>query len=343
MIWNMDGSTSLLAQGLLSNPMVMMFCLVVAIPIVFMSVFGLIQDLRKQEVKRVDDRLMGKTPKRGEKSEDELRKSLIKKQALAGAGTGFLKSFGQFKPIEKLQTACMQADLDWNAARVVFRLLVASAGTFFLGLMVVGPGRAAILALPILCGPIVYIYFRKKRRLQALVEQLPEVFEALVGALRAGQSLPTAIGLVAGELPEPSRTEFGLVYQEQNLGIPIEDALGNMRQRLDQMDISFFVTAVQIQKQSGGNLAEVLENIGSIIRARIQLFGQVRVLTAEGRMSGIILLALPPVMILVMMFMNPDYASKLTDTDIGHKLLIGAGVAEFLGWAMIRKIIDIKV
>lgn len=343
MISNIAGSTSLLAQGILSNPLVMMFFVVVSVPIVFISVFGLLQDLRKQETKRVDDRLMGKTPKRGQKSEEDLRKSLIKKQALASAGGGFLKTFGQFKPIENLQTACLQADLDWNAARLVFRLSVASIGVFCVGSMVFGLAKAALIAVPVLLGPIMYIRFRRKRRLHALVEQLPEVFEALVGALKAGQSLPSAIGMVAEELPEPSRTEFGLVYQEQNLGISLEDALGNMRTRLDQMDVSFFVTAVQIQKQTGGDLAEVLENIGAIIRSRIQLFGQVAVLTAEGRMSGVILLALPPVMILVMIFMNPDYASKLTDTDMGNKMLIYSAVSELLGWAMIRKIIDIQV
>ena len=343
MIWNTAGSTALLAQGILSNPMVMMFFIVVSIPIVFISVFGLIQDLRKQEAKRVDDRLMGKTPKQGQKSEDELRKSLIKKQALASAGGGFLKSFGKFKPIENLQTACLQADLDWNAARLVFRLMVASIGVFCVGTMVFGVAKAALIAVPVLVGPIMYIRFRKKRRLHALVDQLPEVFEALVGALKAGQSLPSAIGMVAAELPEPSRTEFGLVYQEQNLGISLEDALGNMRTRLDQMDISFFVTAVQIQKQTGGDLAEVLENIGAIIRARIELFGQVAVLTAEGRMSGVILLALPPVMVVVMIFMNPVYAAKLTETDMGNKMLIFSAVSEVLGWLMIKKIVDIQV
>ncbi len=337
-------SMSLIAQNILRNPSVMMFVLIVAIPVVLMSVFGLVRDLRKQESKRVDDRLMGRTARKDQRSDEDIRKSLVKKSALAEAGGGFLKSFGSFRPIDNLQKACFQADLDWNAARLVLRLSIASGGVILVLLLVdVSILRAMIVGLPILLGPIMYIRWQRKRRLHALVEQLPEVFDAIVAALRAGQSLPSAIGVVSEQLPEPSRTEFGMVYYEQNLGVRMEDALGHMRDRLDQMDVNFFVTAVQIQKSAGGDLAEVLEKIGGIIRDRIKLFGQVKVLTAEGRMSGAVLLVLPPFMLLVMMVINPTYADKLLQNDLGHKMLIGAGVMELLGWAMIRKIITIEV
>ncbi len=338
--------SSIIAAIILNNPIVMLFVLIVAIPVVIMSLFTLFRDLRKQEAKRVDDRLMGKTTRRADqRSQEEIQKSLIRKSALASQGSkGLLNSIASFQPVDNLQKMCYQADLDWNAARLVYRLGFASIGVIVvLFLLQVGIGRALIVGLPIFFGPIAYISYRKKRRLYALVEQLPEVFDAIVGALRAGQSLPAAIGVVAEQLPEPSRTEFGMVYYEQNLGIRIEDALGNMRDRLDQMDVSFFVTAVQVQKTAGGDLAEVLEKISTIIRDRIKLFGQVRVLTAEGRMSGIILLGLPPLMLLVMMVLNPEYASKLLEDEMGNKMLIGAGVAEVLGWAMIRKIITIEV
>ena len=257
----------------------------------------LIRNLRRQEDKRVDDRLMGvsRAPKKG-KSDSDIRKSLVKKSAIA-AGSGFLKGLGRFKPVGNLQKACYQADLDWNAAHVVTRLFVGSLVAMFV-LHVVGftPVRAVLLGGLVLVLPIMYVYYMKKRRLNALIDQLPEVFDAIVGALRAGQSLPAAIGVVSEQLPEPARTEFGLVYQEQNLGVPLEDALNNMRGRLNQMDVSFFVTAVLVQKSTGGDLAEVLDNIGEIIRSRIKLFGQVRALTAEGRLSGWVLMALPPMM-----------------------------------------------
>jgi tight adherence protein B len=340
----MMGWSGLIAQGVLQNPLVMTLILVLAIPVVLVSVVSLVLDMRKQESRRVDDRLMGRSSRKDQRSDEDIRKSLIKKSALASAGGGTMKSLGSFRPIDHLQKACYQADLDWNAARLVVRLgLVAVGIAVILIITGMGPLRALIVSVPVFVGPIMYVFMRKRRRLYALVEQLPEVFDSIVGALRAGQSLPAAIGVVAEQLPEPSRTEFGMVYYEQNLGVRLEDALGNMRDRLNQMDVSFFVTAVQIQKSAGGDLAEVLEKIGSIIRDRIKLFGQVRVLTAEGRMSGIILLGLPPFMLLVMMVLNPVYANKLIQEPTGHQLLIVAGVMEVLGWAMIRKIISIEV
>jgi len=285
---------------------------------------------------------VSRAPKKG-KSDTEIRKSLIKKSAIA-AGSGFLKRMGRFKPIDNLQKACYQADLDWNAAHVVVRLLVGSVVAIFV-LHVVGVEvvRAVLLGSLVIVLPIMYVRFMKKRRLNALIDQLPEVFDAIVGALRAGQSLPAAIGVVSEQLPEPARTEFGLVYQEQNLGVRLEDALNNMRYRLNQMDVSFFVTAVLVQKSTGGDLAEVLDNIGGIIRARIKLFGQVRALTAEGRLSGWVLMALPPAMMLVLLFINPEYANRLLQTTLGNQLLWGAAVSQLFGLIMIKKIVTIEV
>lgn len=332
-----------LAQSSLSNPTVMMIVGILGVAAIVIGLANLFRDVKKGEGKRVDDRLMGVSKAKGAKSTDEVRASLVKKSAIA-AGGGIIKLLSGFKPIGNLQKSCFQADLDWNAARLVVRLAFAALLTVFL-LMVMGVDvlRAGIVGAVVVAGPIMYILYLKKRRLNKLIEQLPEVFDALVSALRAGQSLPAAIGLVAEQLPEPAHTEFALVYQEQNLGVPIEDAMGNMRTRLNQMDVSFFVTAVQVQKQAGGDLAEVLENIGDIIRARIKLFGQVSALTAEGRLSGWILMALPPIMLFVLLFLNPSYANRLLETDLGHKMLWGAAISQFFGLLMIKKIVQIDV
>ncbi len=340
-----SGYQMLIGQGgeLLRHPQVMIVVGILGVAALVMGLSNLFRDLRRKEAKRVDDRLMGVARKAASKSEEEIRASLIKKSAIA-AGGGFLRALSKFRPIDNFQKACFQADLDWNAARIVARLVFAAVATGFVLVVVgVGPVQSAVAAVAVGVVPILYVYYRKKRRLEALIEQLPDVFDAIVAALRAGQSLPNAIGLVANQLPEPSHTEFSLVYQEQNLGIPIEEALGNMRQRLRQMDVSFFVTAVQVQKQSGGDLAEVLDNIGTIIRARIKLFGQVKALTAEGRLSGWILMALPPIMLVVILLMNPSYAKRLTHTEVGHYLLAGAAVSQLVGLVMIKKIVEIEV
>lgn len=337
-------SIQLAAQDFFRNPQIMIVVGILGVAALVLGLSNLIRDLRRQETKRVDDRLMGVSPKRkGGKSTEEIQASLIKKSAIA-AGGGFLRAVSKFKPIDNLQKACYQAALDWNAARLVTRLAFAAVASAFLLLVVLDWRlRALGVAAGVFWVPIMYVSYRKKKRIEELVEQLPDVFDALVSALRAGQSLPNAIGLVADQLPEPSHTEFSLVYQEQNLGVPIEEALGNMRTRLHQMDVSFFVTAVQIQKQSGGDLAEVLENIGTIIRERIKLFGQVQALTAEGRLSGWILMALPPIMLLVILFLNPDYGKILLFTEIGRYLIGGAAVSQLLGLIMIRKIVQIEV
>jgi tight adherence protein B len=285
------------------------------------------------------------TQRKGEKSQDEVRKSLIKRSAIeAATRRGFAKSLSNAGPVDKLQQMCFQADLDWNAARVVSRtLIVAVIVGFMLNVVGVDLIRSSVVGVVILLSPFGYVWWRKKKRLEALVEQLPEVFDSIVRALRAGQSLPASIGVAAEQLPEPSRTEFSRVYQEQNLGVPMEDALMNMRKRLNQMDVSFFVTAVLVQKQSGGDLAEVLDNIGGVIRDRVKLFGQVKALTAEGRLSGWVLMALPPVMLLVLLFMNPRYINTLLNHDSGWTILGVAAFWQFLGYLMIRKIVDIEV
>ncbi|MFQ6049081.1 MAG: type II secretion system F family protein, partial [Phycisphaerae bacterium] len=158
-----------------------------------------------------------------------------------------------------------------------------------------------------------------------------------------GHSLASGIQLVSQQMPDPAGTEFGRVFYEQNLGIKVEEALKNMADRVDMLDVRFFVTAVLIQRQTGGDLAEVLDKIGSVIRDRIQLFGQVKALTAEGRLSGWTLLALPVLVFFVELYVNPSYASMLLYDRTGRLLLVVAVVMQLMGMAMIRKIVNIKV
>jgi len=145
------------------------------------------------------------------------------------------------------------------------------------------------------------------------------------------------------QMPAPIATEFAQVYHEQNLGVKIEDALQSMANRVDSLDVRFFVTAVMIQRQTGGDLAEVLDKISSVIRERIELAGLVRGLTAEGRLSGWVLFSLPICVFLAMMKLNPSYASVLFDDPRGQIMLMIAGGMQLMGIAMIRWIVNIKV
>ena len=184
---------------------------------------------------------------------------------------------------------------------------------------------------------------RKQKRIRKFVDAMPEAVELIGRALRAGHGLASGLHLVAEEMRGPIADEFGRVFEEQNLGIPIELSLRNMADRIPVMDVRFFVIAVIIQRATGGDLAEVLDKIGRLIRQRYELLGHVRALTAEGRLSGIVLLALPPGLLAFLSFSNYGYISPLFTTSVGTKMLVITGVLQLLGAWMINKIVAIKV
>ncbi len=144
-------------------------------------------------------------------------------------------------------------------------------------------------------------------------------------------------------MTDPIKSEFVKVFEEQNLGIPLEEALLNMVKRVPNMDLKFFATAIILQRTTGGDLAEILDKIGELIRERFKIFGQIQALTGEGRISGIVLLALPPVLFAAVYRLNPDYMKVLFEDPLGIKMLVGAIILQLFGALMIRKIINIKV
>jgi tight adherence protein B len=162
-------------------------------------------------------------------------------------------------------------------------------------------------------------------------------------ALRAGHSLGAGMHLVAEEMPPPIADEFGRVFEEQNLGIPIEEAMRSMCERVPNLDLRFFVTSVAIQRQTGGDLAEILDKIGYVVRERFRILGQVKALTGEGRLSGIVLIALPFALFGFMLNVKPDYVEALWTTELGKKMSLFAIIAQILGALVIRKIVNIKV
>lgn len=205
--------------------------------------------------------------------------------------------------------------------------------------VVLGPVMAAFLAFL----PIVWLLFRRKRRLKKFAAQLPEALELIARALRAGHSLAAGFSLVAGEMSDPIGGEFSRTFEEQNLGKPLEEALTDLTKRVPNLDLKFFATAIILQRQTGGDLAEILDKIGHLIRERFKIWGQVQALTGEGRLSGIVLLALPPALFAVVYRMNPDYLMLLFTDPLGKKMLVGGIVTQLLGALMIRKIVNIRV
>ena len=205
---------------------------------------------------------------------------------------------------------------------------------------------AATVPLPgFLAGslPMLWIFWRRKKRLKAFGAQLPDSLEMIARALRAGQSLAFGFNAVAAEMPAPIGREFGRAYEEQNLGIALDDSLRAMCKRVPNLDLRFFVTAVVLQRQTGGDLSEIFDKIGALIRDRFRILGAVQALTGEGRLSGVVLMALPLVLFVAVYQLNPTYVSMLWTDPMGKKMLAGAIVMQVLGAIVIKKIVDIKV
>jgi tight adherence protein B len=222
--------------------------------------------------------------------------------------------------------------------------LVTAAIAGFLTFMFV-PQRFAPLVAAVVGGliPILWIMQRRGARMRRFEEQFPEALDLLSRAIRAGHALQTALGMVADELPDPVGPEFKKTFEQQNFGLPLRDVLNELAMRVSVLDVRFFVTAVLIQRDTGGNLAEILDNLAHVVRERFKIRRQVRVHTAHGRFTGFVLLALPAALAIALTFINPEHMQTLFRERTGQMMLIGAMVLQTIGFFWIRKVIKIEV
>ncbi len=190
-----------------------------------------------------------------------------------------------------------------------------------------------------------YVWLRTKRtqRMKKFEEQFPEALDLLSRAIRAGHAFQTAMGMVADELPSPVGVEFKKAFEQQNFGLPLRDVLDEMAERVPILDVKFFVTAVTIQRETGGNLAEILDNLAHVVRERFKILRQVRVHTAHGRFTGYVLMALPASLAVALSFINPEHMNLLFTERMGQMMILGAIVMQAIGYLWIRKIIKIEV
>ena len=191
--------------------------------------------------------------------------------------------------------------------------------------------------------PFLFLKVKRTRRMRTFEEQFPEALDLIARALKAGHAFATGLKMAADELPEPVGPEFRKTFDEQNFGLPMKDALDNLARRIPILDVRFFVTAVLIQRETGGNLAEILENLGFVVRERFKILRQVRVYTAHGRFTGYVLLALPAVLGIALSFINPEHMNMLFRERMGQMLLGGALVMQTIGFLWIKQVIKIEV
>ena len=286
---------------------------VLIIGAVFISVVALIlfvaMALRDKSVSQIEGRLNTITGKGGKGDMSSLSE-LTQKVA---------KDMGAKSALDQFVAKWFNLSLMFEQARVSMSVIsflgicigLGFGATFLSGFAGLSLVIAPLVGVCFSTLPFFWLIMRRKRRLSRFAGQLPEALELVARALRAGHSLAAGFHLVSSEGSDPIAEEFGRVFEEQNLGIPFEEALENLTERVPNLDLKFFVTAVILQRQTGGDLAEILDKIGHLIRERFKIWGQVQALTGEGRLSGIVLLALPPVLFVTVYRMNPDYIQLL--------------------------------
>ena len=243
----------------------------------------------------------------------------------------------------RLAAALVLADLPVTAAEFMLIVLGAGGVGFLLGTMRLGPALG--LALGALCGCLPFLYLRlaQQRRQRALTDQLPQVLTLLVGGLRAGYGLSQGLATLVEQLPPPSSTEFGRVTRAMELGVPVERALSQMAERVGTDDLALVVTAINVQYEMGGNLAQTLEIIGETVRGRIHMLREIRVLTAHQRFTGYVLAAMPLAFAFLRFSRGPEVLNRLFEPGLPRLMLIAAVVMQVLGFVVIRRIVDIEV
>lgn len=246
--------------------------------------------------------------------------------------------------ISKLQQYLAQAHVNLRAGR--FLLVVCTSLALF---AIIGMAVTQQLFVAILAGifgaslPFFFVSHRRSKRFHQFEEEFPEAIDLLARAVRAGHAFTNALELLGNEMAEPVAGEFRILFEEQKFGMPMRDALTNLVARVPIIDVKFFVTAVMLQRETGGNLAEILDKLSYVIRERFKIHRQVRVYTAQGRLTMMILMALPPLVVVVMQITNPHFIRVLWVDPLGHLLVTIGVILQTAGFFIIRRIIQIEV
>lgn len=247
---------------------------------------------------------------------------------------------GISSPLERL---IMQAGLQITVGTLVMASVLFGCIAYLVVKTLTHFTFLALTAAPLVASvPVMIVRWKRARRFRTFEEQFPEAIELMARALRAGHAFPTGIRMVADEMSDPMGAEFKLLYDRQNFGMPLSDALKGMAERVPILDARFFTTAVLTQRETGGNLSEILDNLAAVIRDRFKVKRQVRAVTAHGRITGWILAALPVVLALVLSVISPEYMSPMITDPLGIKMLAVGGSMQVIGSLIIRKLVNIR-
>lgn len=299
--------------------------------------YGLVEPIRKRRL--INQRLRGNT------REQEVRAQVFRafQETKESVVLNLAERYFGWGKEENLQRQLLQADIYLAPTTFICVAILMSGSGFLIGWLV--GSWAWSLGLSFLLGvlPIMFLRWKRKRKTLKIERFMPDAMELLARSLRAGHTLSGTLDLVSQEIPGPLGTEMRITFEEQKLGLSMPQAFRRMGERVASQDLRFFVTAVIIQSETGGNLSEILENIGLIIRDRLKLKGKIQGLTAEGRFSALILSLLPFVTFLALYVMNRDYVMTLFRDPMGPKLLTGALISISIGIYIMKRMVVIKV
>ncbi len=241
-----------------------------------------------------------------------------------------------------VQTFLGEAGLSWTASGLLVRTLLAAAAGLVVGVVVTGRPLGAVLAPLAAAVPALYARRRRSERLRMFEEQFPEAIDLIARSLRAGHTFTTGLGIAADEVPPPVGLEFRRVHDEQNFGMAMPDALRDMARRVPVLDARFFVTAVLTQREAGGNLAEVLDNLSSVMRDRFKVKRQIRVVSAHGRITAWVLTMLPPALAAILYTVSPQFMRVLVDDPLGVRMILFAVGMQVLGTIIISRLVTVE-
>ena len=303
--------------------------------------YALVQRPEHQAERHLEKRLKDLS---GFESEDVSTTTVLKTETSASALPVVDRLVGATNAGSWLATLIEQSGVATNPGTVITMSVAAGIGLGLVTLLFTQMLLAAAAATVVgLCLPIFWLRIKRGRRLRKFEEQFPEALDLLSRAIRAGHAFQTSMGMVADELQQPVGLEFRKSFDQQNFGLPLQEALNGLAERVPIMDVKFFVTAVQIQRETGGNLAEILDNLAHVVRERFKILRQVRVHTAHGRFTGYVLLGLPAFLGVALMFISPEHMHTLFTVRMGQIMLMGAMVMQTIGFIWIRQVIKIEV
>jgi tight adherence protein B len=316
---------------------VLTFLVVAAICLFAWMFFGVDKE---QEVIRRRMRSVHKAEKRGDLS---VGTTLVRDELLSSV-PAIHRLMIRWNWSTKLNDYVLQAGMTTKPAKIILIMaILAIAGAYVASLYISNFFAQIFIGLAVASGPLIFIIWKRKRRLADFEEHFPEALDLLGRAVRAGHAFTTGMEMIAKESAEPIGSEFRMTFEEQNFGLPLRDTLLNLSERVPLIDVRFFVTSLMIQKETGGNLAEILDGLSRVIRDRFRIHRDVETKTAQGKLTAAILIAIPPIMLLALSAVNPQYMRTLTEDPAGPKILAIAGTLQVIGSALLWKIIHIEV